>query len=273
MIKVVECIWEWLWVAFLQKNISLNLSALLFFLGIIVFSYKMWFSGFLVCLFLLLIYLTNRKNRFVSLMFLFFLVGLSLYQITNLFIDTFDISREFRIILNRILLIMMVAGLFISHLLSKKEISFYNNKPQWNSVIRLPFHSIKLSNFMLQGIMVSVAIFIPFVLQQDLNDIKSLIVFCILFSVINAWLEELIWRGILFSSLKKELSVMYSLVITSVGFGLLHLSIGFPFMICLLFSFGGLFYGMVVLKTNSVYPSILFHLVINIGMVFGGVIL
>jgi uncharacterized protein len=43
-------------------------------------------------------------------------------------------------------------------------------------------------------------------------------------------------------------------------------------MICLLFSFGGLFYGIVVVKTNSIYPAILFHFAANMGMVLSGII-
>jgi uncharacterized protein len=260
-------------VALLQKNLFLNLLALLFFIGMVVISYKMWFSGLLVCFLILLMYLTQEKNRFVSFLFLMFLVSLSLYQFMNILLDTFDISRDIRIILNRSLLTIMVAGLYIAHLINKKEFSFYNHKPQWKSMIILPFHSIKLSHFMIQGMVISAVIFIPFIIGQEFNNIKLLLVFCILFSVVNACLEELIWRGILFSSLIKEVSVPYALVITSLGFGLLHLTIGFPFIVCLLFSLGGLFYGMVVLKTNSIYPGILFHLVINIGMVFGGIIL
>jgi uncharacterized protein len=180
----------------------------------IVISYKMWVSGILIGLLLLFLYLILEKNRFVSLLFLMFLVSLTLYQFINISLHTFEISREFRIILNRSLLILFVAGLFASHLISKKEFSFYNNKPQWNSILSLPFHSIKLSHFMLQGTIISALIFIPFVLQQELTNIRLLIVFCVLFSVINACLEEIIWRGILFSSLIKEVSVPYALVIT-----------------------------------------------------------
>nr|WP_280157667.1 CPBP family glutamic-type intramembrane protease [Priestia aryabhattai]MDH3131841.1 hypothetical protein [Priestia aryabhattai] len=36
------------------------------------------------------------------------------------------------------------------------------------------------------------------------------------------------------------------------------------------FSFGGLFYAFVVLKTKSIYPAVVFHFIINLGMVFNG---
>ncbi|MBZ5753606.1 CPBP family intramembrane glutamic endopeptidase [Metabacillus rhizolycopersici] len=118
--------------------------------------------------------------------------------------------------------------------------------------------------------MVSSTILIPLFRHQEISYLKSILLFGILFAIINATLEEVIWRGIMLSSLKRNVSTFYAVVITSIGFGLLHLSIGIPLIISLLFSFGGLFYAIVVLKTNSIYPSIVFHIVINLGMVFNG---
>lgn len=103
--------------------------------------------------------------------------------------------------------------------------------------------------------------------------VKSLLLFAFLFALINAVFEEMIWRGPLFSSLLRQTSVSYALIVTSAGFGLLHLAIGIPVAISLLFSIAGLFYGIVVYKTNSIYPAILFHFVLNIGMVLSGWIL
>ncbi|WP_325062699.1 CPBP family intramembrane glutamic endopeptidase [Massilibacterium senegalense] len=36
--------------------------------------------------------------------------------------------------------------------------------------------------------------------------------------------------------------------------------------------FAGFFYALLMLKTNSIFPAIIFHFVINIGMVFSGLI-
>lgn len=167
---------------------------------------------------------------------------------------------------------IVITGLYTSHRLSKKEFCFYHHRPRWSQVIQLPFHAIKLSNLLVVVVVSSGGAFLPFILQNDLLISNSFIVFCILFSLINATLEEWIWRGILLSSLVKYVSVSYALVITSVGFGLMHLIIVIPFILCLYFSLGGLFYGVIVLKTNSLIPSIIFHIVINIGMVFSGFI-
>ncbi|MGS2779399.1 CPBP family intramembrane glutamic endopeptidase [Robertmurraya sp. GLU-23] len=252
-----------------QKN---NVSAVLFLVGIIFISYGMWLWTGTVLL-LLLIVSKNTNFRFLASIFICFLVSLVIYQLMNMVIGQYDFQSETRIILNRSLLLIMVTGLYTAHRLSKKEFFFYHHRPQWSQVIQLPFHSIKLSNLLVVVVVSSGAAFLPFVLQKDLLTNNSFIVFCILFSLINATLEEWIWRGILLSSLVKYVGVSYALVVTSIGFGLMHLIIGIPFILCLFFSLGGLFYGVIVLKTNSLFPSIIFHIVINIGMVFSGFIL
>ncbi|WP_240904071.1 CPBP family intramembrane glutamic endopeptidase [Bacillus sp. N1-1] len=122
---------------------------------------------------------------------------------------------------------------------------------------------------MLFGLIGSSMLLIP-VLFQEISYIRSLFIFAILFALINASLEEVIWRGVMLSNLKRSVSTLYAVLITSVGFGLIHISIGIPVLLSILFSFGGLFYAIVVLKTKSIYPSIVFHMLINLGMVFNG---
>lgn len=256
----------------LNKNLLLTLVGILFFLSIIVISYNMWLV--FACLFFILgiNYIRGVEFRFVTSIFIAFLVSFLFYQLTNMLIDKLELSKAIRVLLNRILLVFFVVGMYFVHIIHKKKISFFNHKPKWNAPISMPFHSIKLSYFMIIGIIISGTIFIPFILQQGLSDLKSMLVISLLFSLINAPLEEFIWRGIILSSLKEFVSVKYALFISSIGFGLLHLAVGLPFIVSLLFSFGGLFYGVVVIKANSIYPAIILHFFINMGMVLSGMI-
>ncbi|MEH7273264.1 CPBP family intramembrane glutamic endopeptidase [Neobacillus vireti] len=193
-----------------------------------------------------------------------------IFQSALTYIETWDLSAKTKTLLNRSLLIIIVAGLVFTQLFYKQKIFIFSQVPKWNSTITLPFHTIKVSYFLIIGLAVSSTLLIPMVLNQEISDIKSMVLFGILFAIINATLEEIIWRGILLSSIRKYVSTFYAIMITSLGFGLLHISIGIPLLISLLFSFGGLFYAIVVLKTNSIYPAIIFHIVINLGMVFNG---
>lgn len=244
--------------------------AILFFAGIILFSFRLFVWGLLPLVFLLIIYISTNKYRSSVSLFMFFLLGTLMFQIGSNYINEWNISVEMKTIINRSFLIFIMVGTVISLMLSKQKIFYFALLPDWHRRITMPFHTIKLPYFLLIGLMVSSTILIPLFRHQEMSYLKSILLFGILFAIINATLEEVIWRGIMLSSLKRNVSTFYAVVITSIGFGLLHLSIGIPVIISLLFSFGGLFYAIVVLKTNSIYPSIVFHIVINLGMVFNG---
>ncbi|WP_349654981.1 CPBP family intramembrane glutamic endopeptidase [Metabacillus hrfriensis] len=244
--------------------------AILFFAGIILFSFRLFVWGLLPLIFLLIIYISTNKYRSSVSLFIFFLLGTLMFQIGSSYINEWNISVEMKTIINRSLLMLIMVGTVISLMLSKQKIFYFGLLPDWQRRITMPFHTIKLPYFLLIGLMVSSTILIPLFIHQEMSYLKSILLFGILFAILNATLEEVIWRGIMLSSLKRNVSTFYAVVITSIGFGLLHLAIGIPVIISLLFSFGGLFYAIVVLKTNSIYPSIVFHIVINLGMVFNG---
>lgn len=257
----------------MYKNYLLPLIAILFFLGILAITYSSWIGFMSVLVLLLIISIKFAEFRFPASILITFLLSFFLYQLTNKFIDKIELSKELRILLNRGSLIIIIVGLCVVHLLSKKKLLFFNNKLEWNHHMKMPFHSIKISHFVLIGVLISAASFIPFIFQQELLHLQSILLFCLLFSLINAILEEVIWRGLMLASLKEHASVKFAIMMTSIGFGLMHLSIGFSLIVSLTFSVGGLFYAFVVLKTNSIYPAILFHFVINVGMVLSGMIL
>ena len=178
-----------------------------------------------------------------------------------------DIPKDWNIILNRLSLAIIIIAPYIIHLLYRQPVSFFHRKPDWDAILRLPGHAVSILHFWLIGLLVNCAVYLPFIIMQGAGEVKSLILFALLFSLINAVFEELIWRGPLFASLIRRASVPYALVVTSLGFGLLHLAIGIPLALSLLFSFAGLFYGGVVHKSGSIYPAIVFHFVLNMGMV------
>ncbi|WP_425348961.1 CPBP family intramembrane glutamic endopeptidase [Halalkalibacter urbisdiaboli] len=92
---------------------------------------------------------------------------------------------------------------------------------------------------------------------------KELLIFAFVFSFVNAVLEELLWRGTLFQILSHQVSMLYALVITSLAFGLHHIAIGIPFAVAISFSIGGFFFAIIMSRSESVIPSILWHFIIN----------
>lgn len=84
----------------------------------------------------------------------------------------------------------------------------------------------------------------------------SVILFTIIFSLLNGIFEEVIWRGILLHSFQEGLNnTLYAIIFTSIGFGLQHISLGFSLLPSILFSIGGVWFAIVNLSSNSIYPS------------------
>lgn len=215
----------------------------------------------------------NKEKRFIISLLLSFLIGFFIFMVTNNFVGTMTISKEIKIILNRLFLIFIIIGLFFNYLFFNKKVSWYNEKPDWKNPIVLPFHKVNTFWFWMIGIVINGIVYLFFIVQKDIEYIQSLLLFCLFFSLINAIFEEVIWRGIMLSALKEFTSTGYAIIVTSVGFGLLHLAIGFSISLSLLISVAGVIYALITLKTNSIYPSIVFHIVINIGMVYSGFII
>ncbi|OXS64454.1 hypothetical protein B0G93_101352 [Bacillus sp. V-88] len=245
-------------------------SAALFFSGIILLSYRAYGWGLLPMLGLFILYLSAKNNRSIASLFLFFLIGFLTFQCATGWINDWDISKESNILLNRSFLIIILVALAVSQWIAKEKFLFYMRLPDLSKRIAMPSHTISLPIFLLIGIAGSSTIFIPLIWSEGIREVRSLFLFALGFTILNATLEELIWRGVMLSSLIRNTSVIYAVTVTSIGFGLLHLSIGIPLLLSLLFSFGGLFYSIVVLKTDSIYPSICFHMVMNMGMVLNG---
>jgi len=215
----------------------------------------------------------NRENRFLISLFLSFLVGFVLFMISKNYLESFAILKEIKIILNRFSLSFILVGLVLTFLFFHKKVTWYNAWPNWKNPIVLSFHTIHVFWFWIIGMVMNGIVYMVIIVQRDVENLPSLFWFCLLFSLINAIMEEVIWRGILLSALKKHTSTCYAIFVTSVGFGLLHLAIGFSFFLSLLISLAGVIYAILTLKTNSIYPSIIFHFVINIGMVLSGLII
>ena len=253
-----------------SKNKVLALMGIFFLLGIVLISYELLIWGVMPILILVFIYVSFSQFRPTASLFVFFLLGTIVFQIGDEYLASLDVLKEAKVILNRCMLLFIICGLLISLTFSKQKIFIIRKEIDWRGRIAFPSHSIKLPYFLFIGLIGSSTIFIPLLFQDNLHFSQSFLFYGISFSIINAFLEEFLWRGIMLSSLKSNTSILYAVVVTSIGFGLLHISIGIPLIMSLLFSLGGMFYAFVVLKFKNIYPAIIFHFIINLGMVSNG---
>lgn len=183
------------------------------------------------------------------------------------------------ILIERGTLVILIAALVLTAKLTKTSFSMQLQKPKWDNRIYFPFithgfHSIPIRLFFLFSVIGSVIGFsFNVFLFGEWDGMKEIVLFALAFSIVNATLEEMLWRGTLFPILAGQVSWMYALVVTSLAFGLHHIALGIPFWAALGFSIGGFFFAIVKWRSESLFPPILWHFIINLLMVFSGFIL
>jgi len=102
--------------------------------------------------------------------------------------------------------------------------------------------------------------------------IYNILLYGILFSIINAILEEFIWRGFVLSRLIDISTEKIALIVSSLAFGLYHYSLNFPLLVCLVFAVGGFFIGGSAIKSKGLLSPIIMHFSVNLAFVFIGII-
>lgn len=89
----------------------------------------------------------------------------------------------------------------------------------------------------------------------------------LVFFLSAALVEELVTRGIIFSALESFFGWKWALIITSVGFGLMHLNNpGADALSIMIVILAGFFLGMIMLATRSLYASWMAHFSWNFVM-------
>ncbi|WP_439740951.1 hypothetical protein [Bacillus pseudomycoides] len=111
-------------------------------------------------------------------------------------------SKELTIIVKRLCLLLLFAPFLIDSLARKQRISLNWHQPKWNNTLHVPFiwsgpHQVKIYIFLIIAISINIVTFTPFLLQKEISYIQHIMLFAVLFSIINGVLEECIWRGIL----------------------------------------------------------------------------
>jgi membrane protease YdiL (CAAX protease family) len=159
------------------------------------------------------------------------------------------------------------------HLLQKPKNNFLRCGDK-NAIIHFPFIWKGFKEiewrFTLIFCLICVGAIFGFVLRKNLD--YHIILYGIIFSIINSLLEEHIWRGFILTRLIDISSEKIALVISSLGFGLYHYSLNFPLWICLIFAIGGFYMGGSAIKSKGLLSPIIMHIMVNIVFVFIGII-
>ena len=182
-----------------------------------------------------------------------------------------ELSNEWRMILNRLVLIfyciVFIVMTRVLHL-SVPKLKWGTFKGTMNFPLIWFKPTVPIWSFIVVGItsnLITYLFFIDFSLLLP-SSLPTILLLALIFSLVNAVLEEVFWRGLILQHLVKYLGSTYGLIMTSIAFGIYHYSFGMPWYICLFFIVGGLYMGDLALKAKGLFPVILFHFVLNFGM-------
>ncbi|WP_277678850.1 CPBP family intramembrane glutamic endopeptidase [Gracilibacillus dipsosauri] len=222
--------------------------------------------------------LINKKMRPFIATTLTFAIGFFLYSYVNsLWIAEIN-AQEIRIIFNRLSLLVLLLPFIVLSLIDRQRFMYGWLKPQWTEVVRIPFiwygfRQTTVSVFLVVAMIMNFLMFLPFIVLHSEKLVQGIWGFLLLFSILNALLEEMIWRGILLYRFSTFFGNQWAVWITSIGFGLQHYSLGFSWWGCLLFSIGGYFFGAITVQSKSILPAVIWHMLFNAMMVLSGMIL
>ncbi|WP_418223463.1 CPBP family intramembrane glutamic endopeptidase [Clostridium isatidis] len=100
-------------------------------------------------------------------------------------------------------------------------------------------------------------------MEETLSPITQGNMFIVIISVgiIGPFVEELIFRGLIYKTLIKKFSVLWTIIIQAILFGLFHFNLIQSAYATLI----GILLGYAVYKTKSIWPAVLMHIVNNLA--------
>ncbi|OAB43344.1 CPBP family intramembrane glutamic endopeptidase [Paenibacillus glacialis] len=263
------------------SNISLMAMFVIFVGTVIAVQLTTVYMSLGLALILCMIHLLKPVShgvRDVSLLSVLYLLGYWLFVCLNLFIKEYlnqlGLQRELIISCSRLSLIGYIIPFLFFTRINKMTIN-YMKMGNFTETIYFPliWHGVKdpIWRFLLiaSG---TVIVSFSFVIDFSQDNIVPLLWVGILFALINSVLEEILWRGLILSRFVDELGEKWGLVVVSIGFGMYHYSIGFPWSVCALFSVFGMLLGGITIRSKGLLPVMILHFIMNILFVFSGLI-
>jgi len=195
------------------------------------------------------------------------------YLIWKYFSINIYISSELIKIITRFGLFGYILLFIIWQRIQKTENSFFN-VGNVKDIIRIPFiwkgfREVEW-RFTLIFCLLWLCLAVIFTIKNGFE--YNILFYGMLFSIVNALLEEIIWRGFVLTRLTDITSEKIALIVSSLAFGLYHYSLDFPLLVCFVFAIGGFFMGGSAIKSKGLLSPILMHIAVNIAFVSIGII-
>ena len=222
--------------------------------------------------------MSRKKAVICSVMaIVILLVSNILSSIPALLLQMAGIPSIIGIVLNGILYIsltLVFVKLFfgkVMHLdVSELGISRFSIKPKWLLTgFLLPIAVMSVYLFLLHGEYVSSGMS-----RGEIVETLGIGIFCTGFGA--GFVEEIVFRGVIFGSLRKAFNTKAGVILPSVLFGIVHIlgmdfSIGSCLLVILAGTAAGIMFSVITIESGSVWSNALVHSLWNIIVIGGAV--
>ena len=197
------------------------------------------------------------------------------FFLKNDVLSALQVTRELKIVLSRLSLLGFIIPFYFFMKLASPKTNYFS-MGRFDLIIQTPFiwWGIKdpIWRFLLIASFINIISF-SFVIDFHREDFYSVLMYGCLFALVNSVLEEILWRGIILPRFVDFCGEKVGLLVTSIGFGFYHYSIGFPWVVCGLFSFFGVLMGGVAIRSKGLLPVIILHFIMNVLFALCGMII
>ncbi len=248
------------------------LSGYLFIFMTYFFS-REFYTPFFLCLFVLLllvVFLQENNRLFVWVSIAFFL-GNIISKYADKYIESYPLSPFTLVIFGQLLLIIPILLMgYVMKQFKRKIQPIFGNPVFHESLWAVT--SCRLSmKILFRLIWITLTIWIILILliyRKDLNGEN--IFFILLFSLLHALLEEILWRRIVLQQLTSMMNKRRGIIVTSIAFGLNTTMFGYSPHIYFIYIGLGLVLGVLTVKTKSILPSVFIHFLVTILLLISG---
>ncbi|WP_199621407.1 CPBP family intramembrane glutamic endopeptidase [Paenibacillus alkalitolerans] len=259
----------------MNKTNTLFIVAIVFVTSVILVQTTPIYIGLAAALLVAMFYLfSSNDNKGVLLTITLYIAGFWIsFYLASFFRYSINASAETEIILSRFSLLGYIAPLSVLAMIYKTKTNYVSAGSFSSTVRPLIWRGFPepVWRFLIVFSLVAIASF-SFAIDFHREDFYLLLYYGLLFALVNSVLEELLWRGYMLSRFVDYFGEKLGLVVTSLGFGLYHYSIGFPWLICISFSLFGMLMGGMAIKSNGLLPVIVMHFVMNVLFALSGMI-
>lgn len=218
----------------------------------------------------------NKPIRAAAVRCATFLVAFLAYRVASFQLGMAMDQAANRVLADRFALMAMVLILLVQSIAVKQPAFSFAAWPDWSGAfdfgrLRRFLKPAAASRVLLAAGLAAAAAIVAVAASQNFSHLGAVSPLALSVVAVGAALEELVWRDMLFGALRRQLGDGLAAAVSSAGYGLQCLALGFGLPFVAAFGLAGWFLARLTVRTKSIGPAIAFHALLGFGLLVCGV--